>query len=118
MMIFKKLFLLICLGLGAFVPGVCANTPIDMQINTLVCKVFKNKPASLDVLKKALSYMKKNVSSMTKDRPGYEELHQALQQLNLENNNLSEVLAQLKVVVALLPKESKELLKSEYPILG
>ncbi len=123
-MILKKICLLICLGLGAFVPDACADTAkdkVDKQINIMVAKVFKNNGQCLNSasLKAALTALKQNVLMVIQEHiEEYENLNESLQELNLESNNLPEVLLQLKIVVANLPINSQKFLKNKFPLLG
>lgn len=126
MMILKKMFLLFCLGFGAFVPSACANQTtdiVDRQVNIMVFKTFnikdKNYRLSAESLKAALTSLKKNVLSLIENhKEDYKDLYESLEKLNLESNNLSEVLSQLKVVVKNLPTKSQDFLKAKFPLLG
>ena len=125
MMIFKKIFLLICLGLGAFVPSAYADVTkdnVDKQINKMVFIVFKNNEQSLNsssALKLALTVLKKNVLDVIQNHSEeYKNLNESLKSLNLEGGNLQEILLQLKVVVANLPTSSQKFLKNKFPLLG
>lgn len=126
MMILKKMFLLICLGLGAFVPGVCANElkdKVDKQINGLVAQVFvkdaQGKSLNAAWLKTSLTKLKASVLQLLANHEEeYKDLHQALTALNLESDNLPEVLPQLKTVVNNLPEKSKKFLKAKFSLLA
>jgi uncharacterized protein YhaN len=126
MMILKKMILLICLGFGAFVPGVYANETtekVDKQINIMVGQVFnvkdKNHRLNAQSLKVALTTLKNNVLKVIENhKKDYQDLHESLEKLNLESNNLPEVLSQLKTVVKNLPAKSQAFLKAKFPLLG
>ncbi len=125
MMILKKMFLFICLGLGAFVPGACANEiidKVDKQINILVGQAFKindkNHRLTAESLKVSLTSLKKNVLKLIENhKENYKELYESLNQLNLEDSDLPKVLSQLKIVVSKLPAPSQEFLKRKFPLL-
>lgn len=125
MMILKKIFLLICLGLGAFVPGAYANETkdtVDKQIHMMVGQVFngkdKNHHLGAASLKTVLTTLKSNVLRLIENHTeDYKDLNQALQNLNLESNNLPEIFSQLKIVVKNLPEKSQRFLKAKFPWL-
>ncbi|MBP6892631.1 hypothetical protein KBB68_03560 [Candidatus Babeliales bacterium] len=115
----------ICLGLGAFVPGACANEiidKVDKQINILVGQAFKindkNHRLTAESLKVSLTSLKKNVLKLIENhKENYKELYESLNQLNLEDSDLPKVLSQLKIVVSKLPAPSQEFLKRKFPLL-
>lgn len=123
---FKQAFLLICLGFGAFVPNVYANETkgkVDTKINSLVAQVFvkdaKNQALSVAWLKTALTTLKKEVLNVIQNHTeDYKDLHQALEELNLDDSNLPAVMPKLKNVVNKLPEKSQKFLKAKFPLLS
>ena len=120
MMIFKKLSLLFCLALGMCVPNTWADAITDAKINYEIHQAFHGKTVTLTTLKATLKILIPKIANLIAHKADgeYKELHEAIKELNLDEQNLLIVRAQLKKVVDHLPEKSKSYIKKKFPILG